>query len=156
MADGDDSGVIDYPYHVDFGGRKKNFVRSFFWREIQIQNWPILYEANFDLVISASQAQPRSFLIWSKIPPGGPLKNQKKIFQFFENCPRNWRFSKKTSPLWTWFSAWEQKFYACFSTQISSIDVELSYEKKKFMGWPPGVELLRAQVGWTSALWCMK
>ena len=156
MADGDDSGVSDYPYHVDFGGRKKNFVRSCFWREIQIQNWPILYEANFDLLISASQVQPPSFHIWSNIPPGGPLKIQKNFFQFFENFPRNSRFSKKTSPLWTLFSAWEDKNSACFSTQTLSIDVEPSYEKKKFMGQPPRAELLRAKVGWTSAIWCMK
>ena len=55
MEELDHSGAIDYPHHVDSGGGKKKSVRSWFWREIQIEILPILYETNFDLLIFAIQ-----------------------------------------------------------------------------------------------------
>ena len=55
MEELDHSRAIDYPHHVDSGGGKKKSVRSWFWREIQIEILPILYETNFDLLIFAIQ-----------------------------------------------------------------------------------------------------
>ena len=95
MADWDQSWVISYPYHRDFGGEKKNSVRSLFWREIQIEKWPILYVADFDTAISSSQEPPPPRLIWWKITPKGTMKIWKKKFENFEKFSRNSNFSKK-------------------------------------------------------------
>ena len=99
MADRDQSWVINYPYQRDFGGEKKNSVRSLFWREIQIQKWPILYVADFDTAISSSQEPPPPRLIWWKIPAKGLTKFRKKNFEKIEKISRNSNFSKKNTSL---------------------------------------------------------
>ena len=57
---------------------KKKFVRRLFWREIQNQNWAILYEGEFKLHVSARQEQPPQFFVMPKIPPWGTVQKRKK------------------------------------------------------------------------------
>ena len=47
---------------------KKNFLRRLFWREIQIQKLAILYEGEFEWLISAGQELPPPILLLPKIP----------------------------------------------------------------------------------------
>ena len=145
MADLDNSRVISYPYQRDFLGDKIFSLRSLFWREIQTQKWAILYEGDFELLISTSQEPPPPILIWSKIPPKGPMKIQKNFFKNFEKFSRYSRFSKKTTSLQSPFWTNETKNYDKTRPNIVSRHVEPQNKEKKFMGWAHPTELLHAK-----------
>ena len=49
--------------------KKKKFLGRLFWREIQIKKLAILYEGEFEWLISASQELPPLILLLPKIPP---------------------------------------------------------------------------------------
>ena len=59
---------------------KKKFRPSRIWREIQNQNWAILYEGKFQLHGPARQEQPPQFFEVPKIPPWGTVQKRKKNY----------------------------------------------------------------------------